>query len=101
MGADQEYLKVESSKALLDLMHKCERDNRLKGMLPLGTPLAHKTGSLMRKTITDVGIITLPQDLGHLAMAVFVKAPGAPDVECEVAIAQIARSLYDFQLYAK
>lgn len=68
---------------------------RLKGLLPAGTPVAHKTGT--RGGITnDVGIVTLPGNSGHLVIAVFVKASTKSVEERERAIAEIARAAYDY-----
>lgn len=44
---------------------------RIKGLLPRDTIVAHKTGTT-DVVINDVGIITLPDERGHLALAVFV-----------------------------
>ncbi len=68
---------------------------RLKGLLPAGTLVAHKTGS-MGGTTNDVGIITLPDGAGHLAIAVFVKGSPKEQPERERAIAEIARTIYDY-----
>ncbi len=68
---------------------------RLKGLLPAGTIVAHKTGS-MGGTTNDVGLITLPDGAGHLAIAVFVKASPKEQPERERAIAEIARTIYDY-----
>jgi beta-lactamase class A len=75
--------------------------NRLKGLLPKGTPVAHKTGTTgstegINAGTNDVGIITLPDGKGHLAIAVFVKGSNqAADIR-EKAIAQTARMCYDY-----
>src|SRR5262249_18692709 len=50
---------------------------RLKGLLPAGTRVAHKTGTDgtidgMTRATNDIGIITLPNGR-HIAIAVFVK----------------------------
>ena len=68
---------------------------RLKGLLPAGTTVAHKTGS-MGGTTNDVGLISLPDGAGHLAIAVFVKGSAKEQPERERAIAEIARTIYDF-----
>jgi beta-lactamase class A len=68
---------------------------RLKGLLPTGTIVAHKTGT-MGGTTNDVGIVTLPDGAGHLAIAVFVKASTKDVPERERVIAEIARTVYDF-----
>ena len=53
-----------SSELLLDIMRRCRTgENRLKGLLPPGTEVAHKTGTIGRTT-NDVGIITLPDGGG-------------------------------------
>ena len=68
---------------------------RLKGLLPAGTVVAHKTGS-MGGTTNDVGLITLPDGSGHLAIAVFVKGSPKEQPERERVIAEIARTIYDY-----
>lgn len=72
---------------------------RLKGQLPAGTVVVHKTGtSLTRDGITaatnDIGIITLPSGR-HLAIAVFVSDAKADQTTRETVIAQIARKLWN------
>jgi beta-lactamase class A len=69
---------------------------RIKGRLPAGTPVAHKSGS-MGGTTNDVGIITLP-DKSHVVIAVFVKASPKTHEEREPVIAEIARTVYDYFL---
>ncbi|MGD0623736.1 MAG: class A beta-lactamase [Thermodesulfobacteriota bacterium] len=94
-----DLLKRESGALLLDVMERCQTgEARLKGILPSETIVAHKTGTIGGIT-NDVGIITLPNDAGHVAIAVFVKSSekGIPDRER--AIAQIARAVYDFFLF--
>jgi beta-lactamase class A len=68
---------------------------RLKGHLPAGTVVAHKTGT-MGTVVNDVGVITLPGGRGHLALAVFLKGSPAPSSRCEWAIAEMARATYDY-----
>jgi beta-lactamase class A len=75
---------------------------RLRGNLPVGTPVADKTGSGEKDAVTgvakatnDVGIITLPSGRGHLAMAVLVSGSKLPDAAQEKLIAELARVAYD------
>jgi beta-lactamase class A len=75
---------------------------RLRGHLPEGTIVADKTGSgevnETTKTPTatnDVGIITLPDNRGHLAMAVLLNGSTLSDVEQEKVIAELAKAAYD------
>jgi beta-lactamase class A len=73
---------------------------RIKGLLPTGTTVAHKTGTdgtrrgLTRAT-NDVGIITLPNGQ-HLAVVVFVADSRAKEATREGVIAKIARAAWDF-----
>jgi beta-lactamase class A len=66
--------------------------SRLKGLLPAGTPVAHKTGTLAGVS-DDVGIVTLPNG-HHLAIAVFAKGMRT-EWERDRNIAQLTRILYD------
>jgi beta-lactamase class A len=68
---------------------------RLKGLLPRGTTVAHKTGT-MGGAINDVGIITLPDGAGHLAVAAFVNTLHRTEWRRERTIAEAARLLYDW-----
>jgi beta-lactamase class A len=72
---------------------------RLKGLLPAGTVVAHKTGtSGSRNGITpatnDIGIITLPNGR-HLAIAVFVSDSPADEATREAVIAKTAKAVWD------
>jgi beta-lactamase class A len=88
-------LKPESRRVLIETMLRCETGHaRLKGLLPAGTPVAHKTGTV-GGTVNDVGMITLPEGRGHLILAVYIKKSTRPESERERAIAEIARSAYD------
>lgn len=81
---------------LLDIMLRCETGAmRLKGVLPPGIPVRHKTGSLGVGVANDVGIIDLP-DAGHLVVAIFVKEATRDVAAQERTIAQIARAAYDY-----
>jgi beta-lactamase class A len=94
-----ELLDKGNTAYLLDIMYRCETGTaRIKGMLPPGTRVAHKTGTYPG-TANDVGIIDLP-DGTHVAIAVYVKQSAkvqGPDLEA--AIAQAARAVYDYFLY--
>jgi beta-lactamase class A len=95
----KDILEPESGELLLDIMNRCQTgDARLKGMLPIGTTVAHKTGTI-GGTTNDVGIITLPQKAGHVAIAAFVKASPKAISARERAIADIARAAHDFFLF--
>jgi beta-lactamase class A len=70
---------------------------RLKGQLPEGTVVAHKTGTTAI-VINDVGIITLPADGkidGRLAMAVYV-ADGSSTTAMERTVAQLSAAAFEY-----
>jgi beta-lactamase class A len=93
-------LSEASSALLLDVMLRCETgENRLKGLLPPGTPVMHKTGSLGIGVANDVGIVQLPDNAGHVVVAVFVKESTRDVAAQERTIAQIARATYDYFLF--
>ena len=95
----KDMLKPDTSELLLDIMRRCRTgEARLRGLLPAGTEIAHKTGTI-GGTTNDVGIITLPDDAGHVAIAVFVKASTKDIPARERAIAEIARAVHDFFLF--
>lgn len=93
-------LSEASTVQLLDIMRRCETGaGRIKGMLPTGTEVMHKTGTI-GGTTNDVGIITLPGGAGHVALAIFVKGSRRPSADVEPVIAEIARAVYDYFLFA-
>ena len=93
-------LSASGTERLLKIMEVTTTGpNRLKGLLPKGTVVAHKTGTWGDVgTTNDIGIITLPDGAGHVAIAVLVKASTKDVPERERAIAEITRTLYDFFL---
>lgn len=83
-------LRPASRSYLLDLMGRCMTGkNRMRGLLPYGTRVEHKTGTLNNYT-SDVGFITLP-DGRRLAVAFFARGSG----DRPRAIAEAARKIYD------
>jgi beta-lactamase class A len=96
-------LQPAHNKLLIGYMQRATTGlKRLRGGLPSGTMVADKTGSGERnpqtnvpKATNDVGIITLPNGRGNLAMAVLVSESSLPDVDQEKLIAELARAAYD------
>jgi beta-lactamase class A len=65
-------ISAASRSRLLDVMMSTRTGaRRLKGLLPSETTVAHKTGT-MAGAVNDVGIVTLPDGHGHMAVAAFV-----------------------------
>ena len=90
-------LSASSTKAMIEIMERCiTGEKRLKGLLPIGTVVAHKTGTLM-SIANDVGIVTLP-DGGKFAIAAFVKGDTKGVDTQERVIAEVARTAYDYYL---
>jgi beta-lactamase class A len=95
----RDILKPESVDLLLDIMRRCRTgEARLRGLLPQGAEIAHKTGTIGGST-NDVGIITLPDNAGHVAIAVFLKSSQNDSPARERGIAEIARAVHDFFLF--
>ena len=93
-------LADEEDKVLNEFMtNVVTGPNRIKGLLPRGTVVAHKTGTGgSRDGITsatnDIGILDLPNGK-HLAVAVFVSDSAADDKTREAVIAKIANAAWD------
>ncbi len=93
-----EALAPETTDVLKAILLDCRTGQaRLKGVLPEGTPVAHKTGSV-DDVANDVGVVTLPAGKGDIVVAVFVKS-GRDDAAKDKVIAQIARAAHDYFLF--
>ncbi len=95
-------LAPESRDRLLALMTRTRPgEARLKGQLPAGTTVAHRTGTgadfgHANICTNDVGVVTLPGGRGHLAIAVLIKGSDRNLAAREKAIAAVARAAYDY-----
>jgi beta-lactamase class A len=75
--------------------------NRIRGMLPEGTTVAHKTGSSgtdehgNTPATNDAGIIKLPNGK-HIAIVVFVANAKADEATRDAAIAKISKATWDY-----
>jgi beta-lactamase class A len=88
-------LSKKSREFLLATMSRTRTGpGRLKGLLPKGTPVAHKTGTI-GGVANDVGFVTLP-DGRRFAIAVFTKSSTTSEADRDRAIAEVSRTLYDF-----
>ncbi len=93
-------LSASSRHLLLGLMIASRTGpDRIKGRLPPGTVVAHKTGSSgavngVTRATNDAGLVTLP-DGKHLAVVVFVSDTQAGETTQEAVIARIARVAWD------
>jgi beta-lactamase class A len=86
-------ISPESRRFLLDAMERSPTGRgRIRALLPPGTTVADKTGTIGRTT-NDVGLITLP-DGSHVVLAVMVKMSTRSNEEEERTIARVARAVY-------
>ena len=83
-------LRPESRSLLLDMMYRCRTgSNRIRGILPPGSRVENKTGTLSGYT-GDVGFLTTPNGR-RIAIALFARGGG----NRSGVIATAARMIYD------
>jgi beta-lactamase class A len=94
-------LSTKSQECLWNAMKKSGTGaGRIKGLLPPGTLVAHKTGLSgtndhgIAAATNDVGIITLPNGK-HVALVVFVSDSPADEKTRDNVIARIAKAVWD------
>lgn len=93
---NEEILDGPSCDHIISVMLRCQTGGtRIKGDLPRGVDVAHKTGTI-GGTVNDVGILYLPDDLGHVALTVFAKDTEGETSDIEDVISQIARFVFDY-----
>lgn len=96
-----EALGPDETSRLLEILERVRTGpNRIPGLLPEGTPVAHKTGTWstsfgITAAVNDVGIVSLP-DGRHIALAIFVKGTNRGWRRAERAIAALSRASYDY-----
>ena len=96
-----ELLSASSTARVVEILEATTTGaKRIKGLLPAGVVVAHKTGTTgtangQNGSTNDVGVITLPQKAGQLALAVFVKGSTRDLPAREMVIARIAKAAFD------
>ena len=92
----------EKSKTLLlnDMIESTPGPKRLKGLLPPGTIVAHKTGTAgtyngLTRATNDTGIVTLANGK-HLAITVFISDSYDSQADRELTIAKASKAAFDF-----
>ena len=107
----KQIISAESTQLLMNIMEQCRTGrSRIRGLLPPHVKVAHKTGTWgidelqyirypgvqkLYRFVSDVGIITLPHNKGHIAIAVYVKSKAASNYSRSRAIALASRAVYD------
>lgn len=90
-----EIVNPAASALLLEFMsHSMVGQARIPGLLPEGTRVVHKTGSISGTT-NDLGVVTLP-DGTSLVITVMTRNAKATSSERERMIAEISRFAYDY-----
>jgi beta-lactamase class A len=98
---EKKHLSEASSALLWRLMVETSTGpDRIKGLLPAGTVVAHKTGTSgtnaqgIAAATNDAGIVTLPNG-EHFAIVVYVANSPADAKTREATIARITRAVWD------
>lgn len=85
---------------ILSFMRNCKTfKDRMPGLLPKGTVVARKTGT-MDYYAADIGIITLPQKNGHVILTVYIKKAKYTGGPLNRIVAEISRTVYDYFLFS-
>ncbi len=84
-------LDPPSCDAVLDILRRTKTDTRIPALLPKGTIVAHKTGTI-RGVRCDAGIVYAPR--GPYSVAILSKGVGN-DLRVDVALAEISAWLYE------
>jgi len=99
---DQKILSPKSYAYLWKVMSATvSGKNRIKGQLPPGTIVAHKTGTSdtneqgLTAALNDIGIVTLPNGQ-HFAISVFVSNSSEDEATNEQIIADISKMAWDY-----
>jgi beta-lactamase class A len=92
----RKLINASSKKMLLGSMLRCKSgQRRMVKLLPKNTKVWHKTGS-MDGIVSDVGIIKLPNNKGHLVLAIYTNKSITHTLQRERAIAHITKKLFDY-----
>jgi beta-lactamase class A len=95
-----EILSKPSTARLVEILSRTTTfATRIKGLLPVGTVVAHKTGSTgtvkgLTAATNDSGVIFMP-DGGQLAVSVYVKASTRKGAARDRVIARIAKAAFE------
>jgi beta-lactamase class A len=99
--AGGKILQENSSKYLMEIMQNSPSGpNKLKGLLPLGTVVAHKTGysgidqTGLTYATNDIGIVTLPNG-NHMIISAFVTMSKESEAVNDRIIAELAKVAFE------
>ncbi len=86
-----ERREVPEAEAILEILKRQKSDSRIPALLPSGTVVAHKTGTI-RGVRNDCGIVYAPS--GPLVIAIMSKGVRS-DVRTDVELAEISLAVYE------
>src|SRR5207253_2062439 len=93
-----EIVDRATSDAIIEFMnHSMIGQARFPGLLPDGTRVVHKTGTISGST-NDTGIIFLPGG-SHVIITIFTKDAKARSADREHVLAEIMRVAYDYFMF--
>jgi beta-lactamase class A len=84
-------LDAPSCDDILDILRRTKSDSRIPALLPKGTIIGHKTGTI-RSVRNDVGVVEAPN--GPYAVAILTRAVPS-DIHTDVAIAEVSLAVYE------
>lgn len=88
-------LSAPSTETLLAMMRRnTTGDRRIRALLPKGTPVWDKTGTIGR-SVNDVGLVELPHGKGTLVVVALVKNSEKGYDAREAGIARVAKAAFD------
>ena len=96
-----ELLSASSTARAVEILEATTTGaDRIKGLLPAGVVVAHKTGTTgtagnLNGSTNGVGVIILPKGAGQLALAVYLKGGKSNLPAREMIIARIAKAAFD------
>lgn len=96
-----ELLSKTATDTLRNIMERTSGGTkRIKGLLPAGTVVAHKTGTSgtddkgVTTAVNDIGVVTLPNG-NHLVLAVYITEVEGDMEAGELIIGRVAKAAYD------
>ena len=90
-----ELLSAASTERLLGMMRRnTTGDRRIRALLPKGTAVWDKTGT-MGRSANDVGLVELPDGKGTLVVVALIKGSGKGYDARERGIARVAKAAFD------
>jgi beta-lactamase class A len=91
-----EIVDRAASDEIIEILKECQTGTaRIPGLLPPGTVVAHKSGTI-GGSVNDLGIVVLPQSAGHMAVTVLMRDARATTADRERVIAEVTRYAYDY-----